>query len=267
MTNTQLAYQRLIAANPLPDEPLYETTRDEARVFLRDLVDQKTPQHLFQLPRPAKRRWAPQFLIAVLVFGAIVAAGALALLPGGGPSTSQPTAATGAPEVIEASEPEPALLAAIRDAVNRGDAATAAALHGSEAFCDRFFTEGVESCADWYGFLVAIGIEVTAVECHADGEAASCTWTVASDVHRALGVESVQWRFLALKPDGWGSAQPDRNLFSGQIGESAFDEAFWRFVIERIGEPDPVSTRVPATLDADFAAFARDAADEFPGGP
>ena len=81
-----------------------------------------------------------------------------------------------------------------------------------------------------------------------------CHWTVESDAHRALGVDSVEWGFTNVTVEGWGTVVPDGNLFSGISGFAALDDEFWTFVTLELVRQEPAlaeaagqSNRVRAT--------------------
>lgn len=273
------AFERLEAANPLLDFTQYEPTPADAVEFLRSIEErsmdaQKLSTGPKEAQRPARRWW-----IAVAAFVAVLAAGAtlafVARGDGSAPATNDSTPPTTEAQPAKAAIEEPAELAALRAAVNAGDVAAAASVHIEEGGCDRFFTTNAETCADWYAFLVGIGTRVTAANCDIDSDDGGvfCRWKLESDAHRALGIDSVEWRFTTVSVDGWGSAQPDGNLLTGVTGFAALDDAFWAFVSSELvrqepelGETVASSSRVPATLNADFAAVVLDAARSFSEG-
>lgn len=272
------AFERLAAANPLSDTAQFEPTRADAIAFLRGIEEQTLDTRtLTNRPITPPRR-TRQWPIAMAAFIAVVAAGATAaVFPGGddsSPATNAATATTAVASPVEAGVEEPAELAELRAAVNAGDPLAAATVHAEDGDCDRFFTTGGETCADWYRFLVGIGTRVTAARCEADpdGGLVNCWWTVESDAHRALGINTVEWTFTSVSVEGWGTAQPDGNLFSGVTGLGALDSEFWKFVSSELVREDPElaevvasSNRVPATLNADFAAVVLDAATSYTG--
>lgn len=272
------AFAQLEAANPVGDIAQNEPTRADAIAFLRSIEEEPMDtQRLTNSPTTTKRP-AGRWLIAVAAFVAVFAAGGVLGFFAGGSEAPRATVTststtTGALPVVSVVE-EPAQLAELRAALNAGDAMTAASIHTEEGVCDRFFTTGTETCADWYAFLVGIGTRTTATTCAADpdGGVAYCHWTLESDAHRSLGVDSVEWEFTGVSVEGWGAVQPDGNLFSGTAGKAALDDEFWAFVTLELvrREPDLAeaaksSNRVPATLDADFAAVVLEAATAFPG--
>lgn len=274
MRTSEPAFERLEAANPLTDTTRYEPARADAIAFLRGIEEEpmdvlrlttspKTPQ------RPAYRR-----LIAVAAFVAVLATSAtVAFIAGGGESTSGANVSTsmtsGAPLADSAVE-EPAPLAELRTSVNAGDAAAAASIHTEEDGCDRFFTTGFETCADWYAFLVGIGTQVTATDClvELDGGRVACQWTIESDAHRILGINSVEWKSTRVGIDGWSAVQPDGNLFTGTAGFAALDADLWTLVSLELVRQKPAlgdvvdsSNRVPATLNAGLAAIVLEVAE------
>ena len=272
------AFERLEAANPLTDTTSYEPTRTDAIEFLRRIeegtMDTQTATKPPETPRRRGRGWA----VAGAAFVAVLAAGAVVVFiargDDAGPVTNDSPPSTTEVRPAEAGIEEPAVLAELRAAVNGGDAVAAASLHTGEGSCDRFFTIGEETCADWYGFLVGIGTRVTAADCRLDPDAGKvgCWWTVESDAHRALGIDAVAWRFTSVDVDGWGSAQPDGNLFTGIVGLGALDDDFWASVSSELVRQKPelaeavaTSNRVPATLNAELAAVVLGAARSFPG--
>lgn len=271
MNAGERVYERLARANPVTDITQYQPARSEAIAFT-DRIEGRAMGTETIVQQPAISQVSvSRIAIAVASFIVIVALGAVALVMTSG-DTQNPVAAlptTVIPQLVEEPIAESEQLARVRQAVNSGDAAAAAAVHGDDGDCERFFTTGHESCEDWYAFLVGIGTNVVATECT---EESSCEWTVGSDLHRALGIESVSWDFTVVKLDGWGSVQPDGNLLKGTPGLSSLDTDFWDFITDRI-EDDPaaaeerVSARVPATLNADFASFVLQAATEWEEAP
>lgn len=271
MSTRERAYEELRAANPLSDLGLYEATREDAAAFLRTIDGGTTsvvPKRAMPT-RPVSRRW----LVAGATFTVVLVLGLAALVVASvddSGSAARPSVGSEPPPLIGESN-EPASLAGIRTAVNDGDAARAAELHNEDADCDRFFTTGVESCADWYAFLVGIGTRVIAADCEVGDLGPVCRWTVESEAHRALGIGSVTWDFTLLEASGWGSVVPDGNLFSGRPGEFELDTAVWAAVNESLG---PVSDdgvfvsalRTPATLDSDLALVVLDVVESLESG-
>lgn len=277
MTRSQHAYQRLQRANPLPDTTAYEPTPEEAVAFLTAVKEESMARDndlrdLEPMGSPP-RHWliaAATFLVVLVAGGAI---GVILATRTSEPdtATSPPATSTTSPQSSSSDEvAEPAELKRLREAVNRGDPADAARIHTTEEECDRFFTTGVETCTDWYGFLVGIGTNVLSADCALPaGEAAVyCVWTLASDVHSELGINSVPWDFARLTVEGWAAVQPDGNLFTGVMGFGQLDDDFWKHVTAIVeadsgGDTSTKSNRVPATLNAEFAQVVLDAAESF----
>lgn len=277
MKASEQAFQRLADANPLTETADHIPSREDARAFSASLEGGTvTSQDLTKQPSDPQQR-SRQWLIAAAAFALVLLSGAaLAFFSG-----DESTPAAPPPTTITSQTPseipvdEPAELANLRQAVNDGDAAAAADIHGEDGECDRFFTEGSETCLDWYSFLIGIGTNVSAANCMLEsygGEGStSCEWTLGSTAHRALGIDSVHWEFTSVGADGWFTVYPDGNLFGGNPGLSQVDEDFWAAVTRTIEDelstgPEgstPPSLRVPATLNADLAVIVLEEARSF----
>ena len=179
--SSERAFERLRAADPVPQPLLAEELRADSDVLLSAITERMQTMQIQeeQYVRTSPPQRPNVWLVAAAIALVVVAAVALANLANNSP---EPVATTMATEFV--ANPLPTL-DQWAEAMNEGDLDGALALLSSEASCD-LPTGSVDTCEDHLGYLIAIGTHFEKTSCR-EAVPYRCFFDLTSQLHATMG--------------------------------------------------------------------------------